>query len=135
MKNKRIIRYSNTKEIYNGNVTIIEGNAQIFVNEGSELDRCVSKTIDDLFNLRSDFNIDTCVQAKGIAKLYAGDNYDQKTGKIIASNKAEIKATTKVLKNVENLIEELDTLKAKLVKEADATKTRIEELKSNLKEY
>lgn len=112
--------------IINGTTTVVYGEA----NADRHVTQQIAEKINELLvTLPDEYEK---VVTRGVAKLHPDDTYDEKTGVIIASRKAELKARIKMYNNYLDVINILnDTIGivgTELDKIADRIKTVCEEL-------
>ena len=112
------------KKIKNGTTTIVEN--EMYVNFTDDFYRDLS-TVEYLGAPR-----ETIFGAKGVSKLHPDDTYDEETGRIIASKKAEIKANKLVQKYLGVMKECLENMLAEVTTDLARLDNREKSLSSSL---
>lgn len=97
----KVVKYRDVNTIHNGTTTISLGAANLHNAYGEQLFNLLQKAVvDTLFSGE--------VKVKGVAKLSPNDTYDAKTGKVIASRKAELRAHRHFLTRLQKAKKALD---------------------------
>jgi hypothetical protein len=127
---KKIVKYSDVKIIKGKTTTVVIGTARTNLNRESVIAHMLYSTADK-FN---DFNSDTHYY-KGVAYLSPKDTYDEKTGIVLASRKAEAKSNLKVLKNYKTAIKMLSDALILLNADASQLESELKVLNDKIDSY
>jgi hypothetical protein len=123
MKNRRITGYHDTKHIKNEETTIVYGCTDI---------KAKRKVAEDFNKLGTSLlylsHAGVNLETKGVSKLHPEDSYDEKTGRIVASIKAELKGLDKA----EECLNELKSLMLTCMTEIDEEMEKLTARKHSL---
>lgn len=119
-----LVKYRDDKKIINGTTTIVYGTTEAKPSGilGHDLNQVLNLSV-KLFG--------NSYETRGVAKLAEGDVYDEVSGIIVASKKAEKAGNKMMRKDVEKLIQALELYVIDLKEEVDALKHREEVLESD----
>lgn len=124
----RKFRKTDVKVIKNGTTTVVIHNADLKYNQ-AVVDN-INDTYDHLAQLF--FFSGSAVVTKGVSKLCPGDTYDEVTGKIVASKKAELKADKILKKRLARVYGELVSLTSDVVEYIRDLDDRDEDIRKSL---
>lgn len=121
-RKKRIVSYHDEKRIDNGTTTIMYGKTEILARGKTRVD------VEELAQRCRELTYGGSLVARGVAKLHADDKYDSKTGKIVASKKAELVGLKKAHKYLDKVLENLEAVRNDVLEELAKVKYRKETL-------
>ena len=127
---KKIVRYSDVKTIKGKTTTVVIGTAGI--NQNREL--VIARMLYNAANKFDDFNKEPNF-CKGVSYLSPKDTYDEKTGVVLASRKAEAKGDLKVLKNYKTVIKMLNDALILLNADASQLESEVKVLDDKIDSY
>lgn len=118
---RRFVVYKDDKIIQNGTTTVALGHAEM--NQHCELYSDLEKILDEIYHLEMVVHF-----ARGVSKLHPEDTYDELSGKIVASKKAEISALKQSKKDLLKLKRFIDMINNDIHNEITAIDHRVDNL-------
>ena len=94
---KRVFEYKDTHTIKNGTTTIVNGEIRIRDYQREKIQREVVKVKNLCAGMGYDYFCEP-IKCKGVAQPTPNDTYDEKTGRVLASRKAELNCIRKLYK-------------------------------------
>ena len=127
------LKYNKTEILIQGKATCVEGSAQL--KDGCELVNTAKKLYINIDNLLTLANNDEEYTAKGLTVADEADTYDERTGVIVASIKAELSCYQGLAADLRANMKAVKAYEEALNKAILDTDNHIQSMKSQLKTF